>query len=359
MRLISSLIAKALLVATVSQAGLLASSSEAAACRGGLGTSRTVTLDTSGGARFGSSHGGHRNFLKNKEVVLTFDDGPVPGKTSKVLDVLKSHCARATFFMVGQMASNSPHLVRRALADGHTVGTHSYSHRNLGSTNGKTAIQDVDRTIRAVNKAAGRKVAPFFRFPYLSENRSVNHYLKKRGFGVFAIDVDSLDYRFSSTSSMVNRVMSELNRRGRGIILLHDIQSVTARGLDALLTRLDGAGYKLVHIRGRGGREISDPVLVSALQQELETLSEPRKLKKKRKSAIKRKSTRQKEVAKKKAKPSNKKRVAKKTTRKDSSKVASQNARKKIEARQKALRKKLKDRQLAFRAKIKNRLILQ
>lgn len=355
MRLFSYFLAKALLIATISQAGIISSTDTAEACRGGLGTSRTVTLDTSDGARFGSSHGGQRNFLRDKEVVLTFDDGPVPGKTSRVLDVLKSHCARATFFMVGQMAANSPHLVRRALADGHTVGTHSYSHRNLGATNGKAAIQDVDRTIRTVNKVAGRKVAPFFRFPYLSENNSVNAYLRKRGFGVFAIDVDSLDYRFSSTSSMVNRVMSELNRRGRGIILLHDIQAVTANGLDQLLTRLDRGGYKLVHIRGRGGREISDPLLVSSLEKDAKPASVKRKKKKVRSSAIKRKTVTKKAKKKTIAKPQ----IVKKKVTKIKTQVASLNAQKKLKARQKALRKKLKDRQAAFRAKIKNRLILQ
>ena len=350
MRILQSILAKTILIGAISTGGLAVSTDDAAACRGGLGTSRTVTLSTSDGARFGSSHGGHRNFLKNKEVVLTFDDGPVPGKTSRVLDVLKSHCARATFFMVGQMASNSPHLVKRALAEGHTIGTHSYNHRNLGSTNGKTAIQDVDKTIRAVNKAAGRKVAPFFRFPYLSENRSVNTYLRKRGFGVFAIDVDSLDYRFSNSTSMVNRVMSELNRKGKGIILLHDIQSVTANGLDQLLTRLDKAGYRLVHIRGRGGKEISDPVLVSSLVEDT-AKAKPHKPKRKiRNSAIPRKQIKNRITI---AQAN----TAKKPEKKKAKTVTETQS--KFKARQKALRKKLKDRQVAFRAKIKKRLILQ
>ncbi len=349
MRLFSSLIVKMFFLVSLSQVGLISTTKQAEACRGGLGTSRTVTLDTSGGARFGSSHGGHRNFLRQKEVVLTFDDGPVPGKTSKVLDVLKSHCAKATFFMVGQMASNSPHLVKRALAEGHTVGTHSYSHRNLGSTNGKSAIQDVDRTIRAVNRAAGRKVSPFFRFPYLSENRSVNNYLKKRGFGVFAIDVDSKDYRFSNSSSMVNRVMSELNRHGKGIILLHDIQSVTANGLDQLLTRLDQSGYRLVHIRGRGGREIEDSVLVSVLEDE--SKSEPKK--KIRNSAIKRKNLTKKTKQKPKTKLANARKKAK------TIKLATLQAQKKSKTKQLVLRRKSIRSQAAFRAKIKSRLILQ
>ncbi|MEM7068185.1 MAG: polysaccharide deacetylase family protein [Pseudomonadota bacterium] len=261
----------ALAIATVGNFTTI-NSAEAAYCKGGdkIGVSRTVTLSTKGGKRFGSSHGGHKSFLKDKEVVLTFDDGPIPATTNKILHELDRHCAKATFFMVGQMAKNNPKMVRKVLNKGHTVGVHTYSHRNLGQTNNKIAIQEVDRSIRAVKKAAGRDVAAFFRFPYLSENRAVNSYLKKRDYGVFAIDVDSLDYKFSNSGSMVNRVMSELKRKGRGIILLHDIKKVTARGIDELLTRLNDNGYKIVHIKGRKGKSAPEPFVVA--EKEIEPI---------------------------------------------------------------------------------------
>ena len=174
-----------------------------ASCRhdNGLGVNRTVTLDTTGGARFGASHGGHREFLRHKEVVLTFDDGPVPGKTAKVLAALDRHCTKATFFIVGQMAANYPGLVKQVLAKGHTVGAHSYTHRNLGDTNGAVAIDDVHRSIKAINKAAGRKTTAFFRFPYLAENRTVNAMLLQRDYGIFAVDVDSKDYKFAEPTA--------------------------------------------------------------------------------------------------------------------------------------------------------------
>ena len=265
MRISSVLFFLAVIVGTGLASVSATDQAQAAYCKPGakLGVSRTVTLKTGGGARFGSSHGGHRNFLRDKEVVLTFDDGPIPATTNKVLHELERHCTKATFFMVGQMAKNYPSMVRKVLAKGHTVGIHSYSHRNLGQTNAKTAVQDVDRSIKAINKAAGRKVTAFFRFPYLSENRAVNNYLKKRNYGVFAIDVDSLDYRMSSPNSMVNRIMSELRRKGRGIILMHDIKKVTANGLGQLLTRLNDEGYKLVHIKGSGGKALPEPYLVA------------------------------------------------------------------------------------------------
>lgn len=240
----------------------------AASCRGGqgIGVHRTVRLNTNGGKRYGTSHGGAQNFLKHKEVVLTFDDGPISSVTNKILHELDRHCAKATFFMVATMAKNNPALAKKVANKGHTIGIHSYSHKNLGKLNGKSAISDVNRSINAIERAVGRDVAPFFRFPYLSENRSVNQHLNRLGYGVFAIDVDSLDYRFSNSTSMVNRVMSELNRKGKGIILLHDIQRVTGSGIGQLLDRLNKGGYKIVHIKGSGGKDPVAPVLVSSAE---------------------------------------------------------------------------------------------
>lgn len=270
-----------LAVTSLGANAVLPAQEASAACSG---VHRTVTLNTTGGKRYGKSHGGAEDFLKHKEVVLTFDDGPVPNITPKVLHELDKHCAKATFFMVATMAKNNPSLARKVANKGHTVGIHSYSHKNLGQVSGSNAISDVNRSITAIEKAVGRDVAPFFRFPYLSENKSVNQHLKGLGYGVFAIDVDSLDYKFSNPTSMVNRVMSELNRKGKGIILMHDIQKVTANGLGQLLTRLNKEGYKIVHIRGRGGKDPKAPVLVSSASEtktkpivvaSLETKQEP------------------------------------------------------------------------------------
>ncbi|MEM7216446.1 MAG: polysaccharide deacetylase family protein [Pseudomonadota bacterium] len=355
---------------------------EAASCRGGkgLGVSRTVTLNTSGGTRYGASHGGHRNFLKDKEVVLTFDDGPIPATTHKVLLELERHCTKATFFMVGRMAVNHPASVKKVLAKGHTIGIHSYSHRDLGRTNGKNAIQDVDRSIRAINKAAGRKVAPFFRFPYLSENATVNSYLKRRGYGVFAIDVDSLDYRFSSPGSMVNRVMSELHRKGKGIILLHDIQKVTANGLGELLNRLKAGGYKVVHIKGRGGKDVPEPLVVASNTEpksrlverpsisvtygesgELTTTFKRAKSSKKHPEKPKKSAVVKRKQALKKKPKSSKKRKEKKVRLAEASSQNTIQAKQKeaLKRRQEAFRKRLDLNRKAFRAAIKKRLITQ
>lgn len=323
---------------------------EAASCKRskGIGVSRTVTLRPTGGARYGSSHGGHKNFLRDKEVVLTFDDGPVPSTTNKVLLELERHCTKATFFLVGKMAKTYPATVRKILAKGHTVGAHGYTHRNLGHTNAKTAIQDVSAGIQAVNKAAGRKSAPFFRFPYLSESKAVNGYLKRSGYGVFAIDVDSLDYRISSPKAMVNRVMSELRRHGKGIILMHDIQRVTANGIGNLLDRLKAEGYKIVHIRGRGGRSLADPMVVADNTQTIANMT--------LRSSIGIDTTRNTGVTSTFKRP---KTARKRKLKTPDEKTTNTGFAKAIEKNQTAFRRKLASNKKKFRSSIKNRLITQ
>jgi len=241
--------------------GIQIDRAEAASCKGAskLGVHRTVNLNTNGGARFGASHGGHRNFLKAKEVVLTFDDGPNPSTTNQVLHALEQHCAKATFFMVGSMVRANTSTAKKVAAKGHTIGIHSDTHKNLGRLSAGSAIKDVDKSIVTINNKVGRNVARFFRFPYLSENQSVNRHLARRNYGVFAIDVDSLDYRISNANSLVNRVMSQLRSQGnKGIILMHDTKK------SQLLNRLHKEGYKLVHIRGGSGRVRPDPALIAA-----------------------------------------------------------------------------------------------
>ncbi|GEM_PF-990236 len=317
-----------------------------ASCRGGqgIGTHRTVSLNTAGGKRYGNSHGGAQQFLKHKEVVLTFDDGPIPSITPKILHTLDKHCAKATFFMVGTMAKNHPSLARKVANKGHTVGIHSYSHKNLGRVGGKQAIADVNRSIKAIESSVGRDVAPFFRFPYLSENRTVNQHLNRLGYGVFAIDVDSLDYKFSNPNSMANRVMTELNRKGKGIILMHDIQKVTARGLDQLLTRMHKAGYKVVHIRGRGGKDPVAPVLVSSAEPEKTTV----------KPIVVAANTTQK--AKAKSKPENWE-LRKTVTKKQKTKIKKVKSVKKVKKKS-VSKQALKDRKNPIRAKVKKRIVV-
>src|SRR5262245_39621244 len=215
---------------------------------GALGVSRVVEIDASGGPWFGAPHG-DRELLAPGEVVLTFDDGPIPRSTRPILAALAAECTSATFFIVGEMAAEHPDVVREIAEQGHTLGTHTWSHLNLKRLPGDQMKLQIEAAFTAVEKAAGAPIAPFFRYPYLSSSDSSVAYLQSRNVAQFAIDIDSFDWRSRNAASVVHRVMFTLDQRGRGIILLHDIFPSTAAAVPLLLKGLKAKGYKVVHLR--------------------------------------------------------------------------------------------------------------
>ncbi len=214
---------------------------------GRLGVSRIVEIDTSRGPRFGLQQYKDHDFLREGEVVLTFDDGPLRRHTKAVLEALAAHCTRATFYMVGQMALTDPEMVREVARAGHTVAIHTWSHRNLRATGGAAAVREIELGISAVQRALGAPVAPFFRFPYLADSQQMLAHLAERRFAVFSIDVDSKDFRTQDPRAMQRAVMTDLKAKGKGILLFHDIQTSTARGIAGVLEELAARGYKVVH----------------------------------------------------------------------------------------------------------------
>ncbi|GAB5506296.1 MAG: hypothetical protein Rhirs2KO_14590 [Rhizobiaceae bacterium] len=196
--------------------------------------------------------------LARGEVVLTFDDGPIPGKTSKILNALDQHGVKATFFTVGQMANAYPHLVREVAARGHTIATHTQNHPNLASMSFDSAVAEIDKGSRSVAAALGpnrSRVAPFFRFPYLASTAALRRHLAMQGVVVIGASVDSKDYFVSTPDQVRARTLSKLEARGSGIVLLHDIHARTAAMLPQLLNDLKKRGFKVVHLvpRSRGG----------------------------------------------------------------------------------------------------------
>lgn len=215
----------------------------------GLGLSRIVQIDTTGGPRFGliQRPEGY-DFLRDKEVVLTFDDGPRPGSTEAVLKALADACVRATFFEVGQMASWHPEVTKQVIDAGMTVGTHTWSHKDLARIPYEKAEQQIEMANSAVSAAAGGKIAPFFRFPYLAQPPRILSYLAERNIAIFSGDIDSRDYTMHEPEPVVDSVMSQLEKRGKGIVLMHDIHPNTAEALPELLRQLKVAGFKVVHM---------------------------------------------------------------------------------------------------------------
>ncbi len=186
--------------------------------------------------------------LAPKEVVLTFDDGPVPSKTPAVLQALAEHGVKGLFFMVGEMAHYHPEIAELVVESDQTIGTHTYSHPHLPGLSYAGAVANIDRGIAAVEKATGVKPR-FFRFPYLAETTALDRALQDRGMIPVGIDIDSRDYEEASTDVLVNRIMTGLARRGGGIVLMHDLQGRTARAIGPLLNRLQAEGYKVVTVK--------------------------------------------------------------------------------------------------------------
>jgi peptidoglycan/xylan/chitin deacetylase (PgdA/CDA1 family) len=185
-------------------------------------------------------------------VLLTFDDGPTPAVTSSLLDTLARFCTKATFFHVGRMAIAHPRLVKRVLAEGHTVGSHTWSHpASLPRMKPEDARAEIERGFSAIALAAGRPIAPLFRFPGLRDDAVLLTYLQQRKVATITVDVVSNDSFITSTERLVSTTLSRLESRGGGIVLFHDIKPQTARALPTVLAELKRRGYAIVHLRSR------------------------------------------------------------------------------------------------------------
>ena len=218
-----------------------------------LGIGRIVEIDTTGGPGFGFEHFKQLDFLRDKEVVLTFDDGPWPHTTPAVLKALADQCTTGIFFAIGKHATYHPEILKQVAAAGHTVGAHTWSHANL---NGKkiteqAAKDEIEKGFSAVKWALGAAPSPFFRFPALQHPPAMVTYLGTRNIAMFSCDIDSFDFKSRNAQQVIDTVMKKLDKLGKGIILMHDFQKHTAEALPELLRRLKAGGYKVVKMRAK------------------------------------------------------------------------------------------------------------
>jgi peptidoglycan/xylan/chitin deacetylase (PgdA/CDA1 family) len=188
--------------------------------------------------------------LQDKEVILSFDDGPIPGRTDKVLATLDQFGVKGAFMMVGEMAELHPTLARKVANDGNAIGSHTYRHADLASLSFDAAMAEVTKGELAVTKATGEDVG-FFRFPYLADSHRLRAAIAQRDMVVMDVDVDSKDYFNTTPVAVTQRTMNLLHKRGRGIILMHDIHKRTASMLPTLLSKLEAEGYKVVTLKFR------------------------------------------------------------------------------------------------------------
>lgn len=230
-------------------AGLMAAGQAFACGPEALGTARIMPVSAQQTPRVGLKSYPHTLPLALKEVVLTFDDGPLPGPTDRVLAALAHECVRATFFLIGRNAAANPHLVKRIAREGHTLANHSMTHpwtmREMPHDSAWKNILDGEAAIEA---AAGGKIAPFFRFPGFADTPALLERLSGRKIAVFGTDLWASDWNVMSPETQLKLVMNRLNTQGRGIILFHDTKSQTAAMLPPLLRALKQGGYKVVHV---------------------------------------------------------------------------------------------------------------
>jgi peptidoglycan/xylan/chitin deacetylase (PgdA/CDA1 family) len=213
-----------------------------------MGISRVVEIDTTGGPGFGSQHFKTLDFLRDHEVVFTFDDGPWLNTTPAVLKALADQCLRATFFSIGKHATYYPEILKQVIAAGHTVGSHTWSHADLSKKTPDDAKEEIEKGLSAVHFYAGAPIAPFFRFPDLRHPPEMLTYLGQRNIASFSTDIDSFDFKIKKPDVLIKSLVTKLNKQGKGIILMHDFQKVTAAALPELLGQLKANGFKVVHM---------------------------------------------------------------------------------------------------------------
>lgn len=240
----------------------------AAPCPGNpnaLGTARTITVEQSAFPRIGTVQYRNTLPLNDREVVITFDDGPLPPYTTRVLDALARECVQATFFLVGRMATAHPELVRRIYNAGHVIGTHSQNHPlTFDQMELPRVEREVNAGIASVQAAAGnpKAVAPFFRIPGLARTRQVEAYLASKSLSVWSADEVADDwFRDVTAADIVRKAIERIESRGRGVLLLHDIHPATAMAVPVLLRELKKRGFKVVHAIPAGERPRSVPEL--------------------------------------------------------------------------------------------------
>jgi len=219
-----------------------------------LGIARIVEIDTTGGPGFGFEHFKQLDFLRDHEVVLTFDDGPWLVNTPSVLKTLAEECTTGIFFPIGKHATYYPEILKQVAAAGHTIGSHTWSHATL--TNKKLTEdqrkEEIEKGFSAVKWAlGGASPAPFFRFPALQHPPEMVTYLGTRNIAMFSCDLDSFDFKARNAQQVIDVTMKKLDKLGKGIILLHDFHKHTAEALPELLHRLKAGGYKVVQMRAK------------------------------------------------------------------------------------------------------------
>ncbi len=233
---------------------IAAAAADPAECPGNpdaLGTSRTLVVDPTEHPKIGAMQYHESLPLEDHEIVITFDDGPLPPRTTQILDTLDHECVKATFFLIGKMAHAYPDTVKRVRDAGHSIGTHSYSHPlTFHRMSLEKAQFEINQGIASVTAALGdgSGPAPFFRIPGLLRADGVERYAASQNLQVWSADFLADDWTKIGPAQVYSRALQRIEAAHKGILLLHDIQVKTVEALPQLLRELKKRGYKIVHV---------------------------------------------------------------------------------------------------------------
>lgn len=207
-------------------------------------------------------------------VTLTFDDGPRRESTGKILDILKSYNIRATFFVLSSKVAGNEDLIQRMLSEGHIVANHSRSHANACAVSNNDFIRNqIDVSDRLLNPYLSP--TKFFRFPYGNSTVATQAYVRDLGYNIVGWHIDSCDWAYAANgvipmnprtrqptclskqayqtyaSNYGGWVVSEVNRLGGGVVLMHDIHDRTADNLQGIISRLQAQNFRFVGLDER------------------------------------------------------------------------------------------------------------
>jgi peptidoglycan-N-acetylglucosamine deacetylase len=193
------------------------------------------------------------DLLATGEVVLSFDDGPDPGRTRAVLDQLASECTEASFFLMGKRAEDHPEVVSEIVERGHSVGGHSWVHANLTLMPAEEAVADAQRSNDAVAAAIGTPVS-FFRFPFIATTPELSEAIADAGLIDITVNISGEDWANIPPEGSIELIMARLEANGRrGIILLHDPFPQSDVRTRLLLEALKADDYRVVALRPEAG----------------------------------------------------------------------------------------------------------
>jgi len=179
---------------------------------------------------------------EEKIIYLSFDDGPHPVNTEKVLNALEAANLHVNFFVLGKNARAYPELIKEEASRGHSMGGHSMPHANLPKLNTARAEAEIVGVFEVIKGILGG-VDPFFRFPYGSRTKFLRDFVEQNHLSDFFWNIDTLDWKHKDPNVLLPYALRQTKNTGRGIILFHDIQPQTAAILPMFLEEVSRAGF--------------------------------------------------------------------------------------------------------------------